>query len=267
MRVVGIAFDVGEQRIEPRIHRFQSAQDVERLALLRHAQALEGVVAGRLLAGEVEDVLRAGQSAPDRSPLRPSACAGPPAGGRIRLSGKRSRRPAAPSSMRRPVWKFDIALAPSLGAGADEPRPAVRRCIAMPRFDASCSVFSLCPIRAFQYNLASCSMANDRRRTFHLVLERSLQYNLATRLRKRHDDESAPTCFRVARAGVSCGRRDRSAADLQAEACRAAHALSGADLRRHRPRHLQVERSRSELSGDRQRRAVAGRHPVRARRR
>ena len=59
VRVVGIAFDVRQKRLEPRVHRFEAAQNMKRLAGLRNAQALEGVITGRLLAGEIKDVFRA----------------------------------------------------------------------------------------------------------------------------------------------------------------------------------------------------------------
>ena len=76
VRVVGIAFDVRQKRVEPRVHRFEAAQNMKRLAGLWDAQALEGVITGGLLAAEIKRCFPGPRSGTGRSLSRPFARAG-----------------------------------------------------------------------------------------------------------------------------------------------------------------------------------------------
>ena len=58
VRVVRVADDAGEVGVRARVVRFQPTEHQKRRALRRYREALEGVVAGGLLAAQPEDVLR-----------------------------------------------------------------------------------------------------------------------------------------------------------------------------------------------------------------
>ena len=58
IRIVRVADDAGEVRVRARVVRLQPAKHQERRTLRRHREALERVVARRLLAAQPEDVLR-----------------------------------------------------------------------------------------------------------------------------------------------------------------------------------------------------------------
>ena len=57
---VGVDFGIGDEGVGDEVEIFELPDHEGRLALDRQHQGLEGVVARRLLAGEVEDVLRPG---------------------------------------------------------------------------------------------------------------------------------------------------------------------------------------------------------------